>query len=503
MKNKIIVLTTCIVVGIFSFIAVTYSNLNAQISQCISCSNCNNNCKNCSCCVKKQNVIQELSSPSAAIQVSGPVYDTEVIQCDLPTTEHLQNKAGSNGYGLCVFTSLDIAAKWCNAKALIGFRDFMTQYPGGGWPGKVDEFIPKMAQSKGLPAPAYIQHEGGDIEFLKLALKTGRIVSVTYAGQDGVFYNQGIDHMVNLVHIGPKYAVILDNNNPGKYLWMSISDFETRWKARGGGWAVVLLPPGPPPIPKNWNRKVNSLNNFTIFGKDIEPFNIKEDKKPRFELPSKPLLGIAEDGEEVFRGPALKEMPMIINDGNYGITKSLIKTESSFSMNGKQISKEKALKVMGDQLVDDSKLYRLTINFEDENVRKRIEADINNHPSLAKWKSRFLLQSYEPTNWAVANIKHQPGVIFQTAPDEKGYGIVLFRMTQYTTPENLAEALRVADEEYRASADKDPSNKIPDLNSLDIVKTLQDLPSWIYILGGLGALIFFKKSKDNKQTELK
>jgi hypothetical protein len=111
--------------------------------------------------------------------------------------------------------------------------------------------IPKIAADRGLPVPEYIQHNGGDMGFLKMALATGRMVSVTYAGFDNVYYSRQIPHMVNLVHLSDSWAVILDNNNPGKYLWMTPGEFERRWKAMSGGWAVVLLAPPPPPVPKN------------------------------------------------------------------------------------------------------------------------------------------------------------------------------------------------------------------------------------------------------------
>ena len=35
-----------------------------------------------------------------------------------------------------------------------------------------------------------------------------------------------------------RFAVIQDNNFPGKWLWMSPGDFLTRWKGTGGGWAI-------------------------------------------------------------------------------------------------------------------------------------------------------------------------------------------------------------------------------------------------------------------------
>lgn len=192
-----------------------------------------------------------LIRPALGIDAGGRDNRGEQVTVDLPDGQHLKNMGGSNGAGLCVFTSIDHAARYQDVPSLIGFRDYMTKFPGGGWPQKVDEYIPRMAASKGMAAPDYVQHTGGDAEFLKLALTTGRYPCVTYDGRDGVFYRGSIAHMVNLVHLSDRLAVIHDNNYPGKYLWMTPDEFLSRWRGNGGGWAVVLLAPPPPPIPTN------------------------------------------------------------------------------------------------------------------------------------------------------------------------------------------------------------------------------------------------------------
>lgn len=192
-----------------------------------------------------------LSPTYGDFKVGGRQLGDKIVAVDLPDSEHLRNTGGSDGSGLCVFTSIDHAARYQNVPALIGFRDYMTRFPGGGYPQKVDQYIPKMANSKGVGTPDYVQHTGGDEAFLRLALKTGRYPCVTYAGRDGVFYNGSIAHMVNLVYLTDTDAAIHDNNYPRKYLWMSREEFLQRWRAMGGGWALVLLGSPPPPIPVN------------------------------------------------------------------------------------------------------------------------------------------------------------------------------------------------------------------------------------------------------------
>ena len=183
--------------------------------------------------------------------VGGPDYDSRHIRVDLPMSEHLKNKVGTDGSGLCVFTSIDMAARWQNEQDLIGFRDFMTKFPGGGWPAKVDKFIKQKA-----PNVEYIQNTTGDETLLDLALaKTGRMVCITY-GYSPRYVDKWnpsgeIDHMVNLVHLDDKWGVILDNNFPDNYEWMPRAELLRRWRMRGGGWLVVLTAPPPPPNPVN------------------------------------------------------------------------------------------------------------------------------------------------------------------------------------------------------------------------------------------------------------
>lgn len=207
-----------------------------------------------------------LIAPPALAQmgakVGGPVAPdgTTEIHCDLPGSQHLQNKGGSDGAGLCVFTSVDHSARWQNVPALVGFRDYMTRYPGGGWPEKLAKYIKKICAERKLPEPKYVQIENSrDLEPLKLACKTGRMVAVTYErSPTGRYGGSKIAHMVSMPHCGPglgggqEWVAILDNNYPGteRYEWMSPEEFLRVCNPRGF-WAVILLDGPPPPPPSN------------------------------------------------------------------------------------------------------------------------------------------------------------------------------------------------------------------------------------------------------------
>jgi hypothetical protein len=175
---------------------------------------------------------------------------------DLPRSQHMRNTGGSDGprgpgsgSGLCVFTSIEHSARWQNVATLDGFQKWMTKKPGGGYPQKVDAMLKQFCAERGVPVPPYVQHTGGDDEFLTLALRTDRMPCVTYAGRDD-FYGGLIYHMVNLAHLDASRAAIIDNNRPGYWVWMSRAEFLSRWRDADGGWAVVLLSDPPPPHPE-------------------------------------------------------------------------------------------------------------------------------------------------------------------------------------------------------------------------------------------------------------
>lgn len=185
--------------------------------------------------------------------VVAPDGKTE-IQVDLPGIQHLLNKGGSDGAGLCVFTSISHSARWQHVAVLEDFRDWMTHYPGGGWPQKVDQKIRQICAERHVPVPAYIQVEDRDVSILKKALASGRMAAVTYSrSPTGRYGGSRIAHMVSMVHADENFVAILDNNFPGTdaYEWVSWHEFSTIINPGGQYWAVILLDSGPPPVPMN------------------------------------------------------------------------------------------------------------------------------------------------------------------------------------------------------------------------------------------------------------
>jgi len=187
-----------------------------------------------------------------AASVNGPTApDRAEVQNDLPAEFHVRNRGGSDGAGLCVFASLKHSAIYQEVTPLKEIFEFMFTRPGGGYPDKVDKVIRDICKQKGVPVPPYIQVEGKDIEILKLACKTGRVPGVTYGfSPSGRYGGQRIAHMVTLLHADDKWFCVLDNNFPKTYEWMTPQEFQRAYTS-DGGWCVIFLDSGPPPVPEN------------------------------------------------------------------------------------------------------------------------------------------------------------------------------------------------------------------------------------------------------------
>ena len=193
-----------------------------------------------------------MAIPAQANPVEGgPTWNGHDVQVDLPPALRSKNIGGSDGAGLCVFTSIQHASIYQNVEALKSFQKWMSHHPGGGWPEKVDKMIAQFCKEQNLPIPLYVQYEGKDPTILETALQSGRYPCVTYDGYD-CHYRGQIAHMVNLVYLDSQYAAIMDNNfiKDSETVWMTRQEFLQRWTGGGGGWAVVFcLPPAPSPVP--------------------------------------------------------------------------------------------------------------------------------------------------------------------------------------------------------------------------------------------------------------
>lgn len=463
-----------------------------------SCPNCQS--KPCRCIKtkhyeQKQNEAPDKTEaiPRSNAVVSGPEYSGKQVTVDLVARMHLKNKGGSDGAGLCVFTSVNHSSEYGNCDELRGLRDYMTRFPGGGYPEKLDKVIKAYCDSRSMKVPPYLQHTGGDVAFLKECLAAGRMPSVTYGGADGVYYRGDIYHMVNLVYLDDKVAAILDNNFPGQYLWMDVGFFLNRWRFGSGGWAVVVLTPPPPPPPSNSITLVQDCPNGKCPNQPVEPYFWRED----IETPNQLNLykgnrqfgalrlkdnkfywakgnGIWVEGVSPIEAPKQEETIT-----NYGVDFSKVDKNLSIKNNfGEELRWDKFCEVVGKSYGAGECVHLTFVG--DETTRKEFRKLVTTLP-LDK---SILIQEYDPNNWAVTEIGLPLGLTYQTAS-----GAVIWRSDKIPTTEALIEGLRKRNPDYAPNKDKSLDNPSP-------ITGTAKIPLWLLALVGVGGYLLLVKKKE-------
>jgi hypothetical protein len=471
------------------------------------------------------------STASAEFVVAGPTHDGEEITVDLPTSEHMRNSGGNDrtpqnpsgapgrGYGLCVFTSGEHAARWANIQTMRGFQKWMENYPGGGDPPKFAAMVSRYCKEKNIPEPAFIQHTGGDVAFLKAALATRRMLCVTYNGRDGKFYSDYIDHMVNLVHLSDKWAVILDNNNPGKYLWMSPAEFLSRWRGHGrggsgsgGGWGVVFLDDPAAPVPLapvagvacpcggdcgpdcdcgcvcrkrtmfgqcQPNYAPNAVPSFaptpTFGNASTDIYRIKWLEESAWPGWKKAVVGGYERGwlnpetgewydsytRETIKLKPEVQKPIEQKSGNenYGINTENLPSDNAYTKNGKPVTRREAFQLVTGGGVDNDNNQPWIVAVGDAAFLSKFRSLWQSLPS--ETRSKFNLQTYTPDNWGASGVGYASGVTCTKPDNGSGKAVVQWRFRELPSIEQLTEGLRKADPNYRPDADPDPAKPKP------------------------------------------
>jgi hypothetical protein len=160
-----------------------------------------------------------------------PVIEAERPVVNLPEALRQKNWLGNQGEGSCVWASTISLLRWQGRYETANW--IRRNYGNGEWPDHWSE----LANKAGL---RYAMTTNGDVEFLEWACRTRRGAGVTVMGGR---------HCVNLVHLDDKWACLLDNNAPQKYIWVARETFLAEWKASfGWGFAVVYTPC--PPLPQ-------------------------------------------------------------------------------------------------------------------------------------------------------------------------------------------------------------------------------------------------------------
>lgn len=364
---------------------------------------------------------------SAAITWAGqftPKPPDRSATTDLPVSQHHRNVGGSDGAGLCVYTSVWHAALWADEAVLYGLRSWCESRPGGSYPEKLAQDITTFCKRRGLVEPLYVQHTGGDVAFLETALKTGRMVCITYSGRDD-FYRGSISHMVNLVHLDANAAAILDNNRPGVFVWMTRADLLSRWKP--AGWAVAFLRAPPPPYadgsPAPPCPQPQPAPPRRPWGEDHTGCSCSPCKCDpcSCELPTGGVWVGNVNGQEWGYWVGGKCVARVFTNGdvyhvdaggnavgqpymnlrrptNYGIDLERMPKRTAYYIAGTETSRQSALDALiGDGLVDDSDRWNLTV----------VDRDVPAVP--AAYQTRLHVKVYKSGDWQVAQFRLKPG----------------------------------------------------------------------------------------------
>ncbi|VTR95248.1 unnamed protein product [Gemmata massiliana] len=318
--------------------------------------------------------------------------------CDLPTELHMKNTGGmgpggpGTGAGLCVFTSVEVAARWQNVRELDGFQKWMTKRPGGGWPEKLDQMLKQFCAEKGVSVPRYVQHTGGDAAFLDLAIKTRRMPAITYAGRDDFYRNQRIAHMVDLGHLDASTANIIDNNRPGTCLGMTRAELLERWRDMQGGWAFVWL--GPPPPPGAVVVGQQCRNGRCPISPAISPTSPTSSPSPIGTPPSADHeWGQFDNGVWGWK---------LIEKVNYGVEPEKIGGAQRYWIDGRECTRAEAFAaVAADALTDDSDRYHLSL-VADEFTGSALTSKLSD-PRIAALIAKCHVQVYRPDSWVATS----------------------------------------------------------------------------------------------------
>lgn len=455
------------------------------------------------------------------------------VQLALPAKHHMQNVGGSDGAGLCVYTSVTLSAVYQNIPEVYNLRKFAEGRPGGSYPEKLAADLKTYAQRYNVTLPSYVQHTGGDDAFLDLCVQTGRMPGITYAGMDD-FYDSPILHMVNLTHLDAKRGAIQDNNRAGKwttdtrqkvlYRWKGLDDngrdllvpvrqgLRTVWVPAGGGWAFVWLtaPPPPRPVPTadgpdtqlprkercgHWERVViedearwtywcgGTCQGMFRAGKWYESTDGTADSFS--EISSTPPAGLSPPEAEP------------TDDWNKGVDSWKFDRRNRYWINGVEVSRAKAYASVADPagLVDDSDKYHLSFVAAD---KSRIVKLFAPGGPLEQYARRVHLQFYDKTDWPVEYLANtvtlqEPGKIGGKVVGTSG------EATEANLKRVLGDVFDPPPPVKPADPVKpDPVKPVPPVTPTPVDPTVPTpakptLPVWVYAFLGLLAFLLFRR----------
>lgn len=173
--------------------------------------------------------------------VATPSYRGERANAPIPSRFHVRNEGGSDGAGLCVISSITCNGAFQGVKDLLGLKDSplwraAKRAPGGYSPDKLRNLLDRLP---GLKDEKYASYIGTDTSVLDRWSRRGYPIGATM--NTGQLYSyRYIHHMISLIHYRKGgYAIVVDNNDTGRYHVMPAGEFDRRWPYGGTAWAFI------------------------------------------------------------------------------------------------------------------------------------------------------------------------------------------------------------------------------------------------------------------------
>jgi hypothetical protein len=186
------------------------------------------------------------------------------------------------------------------------------------------------------------------------------------------------------------------------------------------------------------------------------------------------------------QGPFPREVPPDLPEWmTHGVDKEKIDPEKEYQINGHDVSRDKAFGTMAGTLTDDRNKRFVTVVGD-----KAFIEEFNKLWAAmpATVKDAVHCQKYAKSNYAVSLGGFADGVSIQDVPDKEGKGKVLGRFRTVPTAQQLTEAIRRADPNYKPEADPDPTKPAtPSAPSLGGIA----LNSPAVLIGGVIAFAIF------------
>lgn len=164
----------------------------------------------------------------ADVQLTSTPRERPVV--NVPKTDRQSNWLGSQREGSCVYASMISLLRWQNRYGAA--KTLRNRYGNGEMPTG-------LAANLDREGIRYAYVTNGDVKFLEWAVRTRRGAAVTVMGGR---------HVVCLVHLDSKVAILLDNNRIDNFIVVPREVFLAEWRA-SMGWATtpIYAPAAPAP----------------------------------------------------------------------------------------------------------------------------------------------------------------------------------------------------------------------------------------------------------------